>query len=297
MHISIIATNSIIISKLYEMLYVIGVITADTTAVQVLAGPKTFTGQIIIKGDKSTNPEVSRIYELEFEYIECPECESLHIVNLNEQRLSYTTYKKCKICGDTYEDNFVDTTYFPKITNTLFIFLIPKNIAKKLGYVHLDTGAMYRAITLKALRLGIDMEDENAYSFLNQTELDICNGRFIMDGEDVSESIRTVEVTENVSTPSKIGVVRTLEFSLMILKYFSSTSVGKKSFGKENRNKSYLGDSDKGINNTSLFYIYTLCIIIRIYSLWFKYLFLYSLFLYRCRYGTNDSGRLRYRII
>ena len=39
------------------------------------------------------------------EYIECPECESLHIVNFNEQRISYTTYKKCKICGDTYEDN------------------------------------------------------------------------------------------------------------------------------------------------------------------------------------------------
>ena len=86
---------------------------------------------------------------------------------------------------------------------------IAKIIAKELNIEYIDTGAMYRAITLKALRLGIDMEDENAYSFLNQTELDICNGRFIMDGEDVSESIRTVEVTENVSTPSKIGVVRT----------------------------------------------------------------------------------------
>ena len=85
---------------------------------------------------------------------------------------------------------------------------IAKIIAKELNIEYIDTGAMYRAITLKALRLGIDMEDENAYSFLNQTELDICNGRFIMDGEDVSESIRTVEVTENVSTPSKIGVVR-----------------------------------------------------------------------------------------
>jgi cytidylate kinase len=86
---------------------------------------------------------------------------------------------------------------------------IAKIIAKELNIEYIDTGAMYRAITLKALRLGIDMEDENAYSFLNQTELYICNGRFIMDGEDVSESIRTVEVTENVSTPSKIGVVRT----------------------------------------------------------------------------------------
>ena len=85
---------------------------------------------------------------------------------------------------------------------------IAKIIAKKLNIEYIDTGAMYRAITLKALRLGVDMEDENAYGFLNTTELDICNGRFIMDGEDVSEEIRTVKVTENVSTPSKIGVVR-----------------------------------------------------------------------------------------
>ena len=85
---------------------------------------------------------------------------------------------------------------------------IAKIIAKKLNIEYIDTGAMYRAVTLKALRLGIDMEDDNAYGFLNTTELDICNGRFIMDGEDVSEAIRTVTVTENVSTPSKIGVVR-----------------------------------------------------------------------------------------
>lgn len=85
---------------------------------------------------------------------------------------------------------------------------IAKIIAKKLKIEYIDTGAMYRAVTLKALRLGVNMEDENAYDFLKTTILDICNGRFIMDGEDVSESIRTVEVTENVSTPSKIGVVR-----------------------------------------------------------------------------------------
>ena len=85
---------------------------------------------------------------------------------------------------------------------------IAKIIAKKLNIEYIDTGAMYRAVTLKALRLDVDMEDENAYGFLETTVLDICNGRFIMDGEDVSEAIRTVEVTENVSTPSKIGVVR-----------------------------------------------------------------------------------------
>lgn len=85
---------------------------------------------------------------------------------------------------------------------------IAKIVAKKLNIEYIDTGAMYRAITLKALKLGIDMEDENGYYFLNDTHLDICNGRVIMDHQDVSEAIRTVEVTENVSTPSKIARVR-----------------------------------------------------------------------------------------
>lgn len=86
---------------------------------------------------------------------------------------------------------------------------IAKLLARKLNIEYIDTGAMYRAITLKGLSLGIDLEDENAYSFLKDTHLDISNGRFILDGKDVSEDIRSVEVTENVSTPSKIEAVRT----------------------------------------------------------------------------------------
>lgn len=85
---------------------------------------------------------------------------------------------------------------------------ISKIVAEKLHFEYIDTGAMYRAITLKAIRLGIDMEDETAYGFLDSTSLDIMNGHVILDGEDVSEAIRSVEVTNQVSTPSKIGVVR-----------------------------------------------------------------------------------------
>lgn len=86
---------------------------------------------------------------------------------------------------------------------------IAKAVALRLGIEYIDTGAMYRAITLKGLKLGIDLEDESSYSFLNDTVLDIENGRVILDGIDVSTEIRSVEVTENVSTPSKIGIVRT----------------------------------------------------------------------------------------
>lgn len=86
---------------------------------------------------------------------------------------------------------------------------ISKLLAKRLNFEYIDTGAMYRAITLKAIRLGIDMEDESAYGFLKDTKLDIENGRVFLDDEDVSIPIRSVEVTNQVSTPSKIGVVRT----------------------------------------------------------------------------------------
>ena len=86
---------------------------------------------------------------------------------------------------------------------------ISKLLAKKLNFEYIDTGAMYRAITLKALRLGVDLEKDESYAFLDTTVLDIANGKVLLDNEDVSEAIRSVEVTNQVSTPSKIGVVRT----------------------------------------------------------------------------------------
>ena len=85
---------------------------------------------------------------------------------------------------------------------------IAKELAHILNIEYIDTGAMYRAITLKAMNLGINMEDDNAYGFLNDTVLDIQNGKVMLDGIDVSEEIRSVRITENVSTPSKIGCVR-----------------------------------------------------------------------------------------
>lgn len=86
---------------------------------------------------------------------------------------------------------------------------ISKEVAKKLNIEYLDTGAMYRAITLKAMRLGVDMELESSYDFLKGTSITIEKSKIFLDGEDVSEAIRSVEITNNVSTPSKIGVVRT----------------------------------------------------------------------------------------
>ena len=85
---------------------------------------------------------------------------------------------------------------------------ISKLLAKKLNFEYIDTGAMYRAVTLKGLRLGINLENEAEYDYLDTTVLDICNGRYLMDGEDVSEAIRSIDVTNNVSAVSSYEGVR-----------------------------------------------------------------------------------------
>ena len=64
---------------------------------------------------------------------------------------------------------------------------ISKNLARKLGFQYVDTGAMYRAVTLKALRLGINMYENDEYNFLENTAIDLRGDRILLDGEDVTE--------------------------------------------------------------------------------------------------------------
>ena len=85
---------------------------------------------------------------------------------------------------------------------------ISKIVAKRLGFTHLDTGAMYRAVTLEALKRGINLENENEYDFLDNISIIYKNDITYLNGKDVSKEIRTEEVTNNVSTPSKIKKVR-----------------------------------------------------------------------------------------
>lgn len=85
---------------------------------------------------------------------------------------------------------------------------ISKMVAKKLGFIHIDTGAMYRAVTLEALRRKINLDDEAEYTFLEETSIIYKDNVIYLNGEDVSEEIRTPEVTNNVSTACKFKVVR-----------------------------------------------------------------------------------------
>lgn len=80
---------------------------------------------------------------------------------------------------------------------------VAKHLARRLHFSYLDTGAMYRALTLKALRLKVNLEDENALVLLaKKTAIDFDKDsqtglRVFLDGEDVSQAIRTLEVTNN----------------------------------------------------------------------------------------------------
>ena len=90
---------------------------------------------------------------------------------------------------------------------------ISKKVAKELGYVYIDTGAMYRTVGLKAVRMGIDTKDEKAVgAILPGIDIDIrhegVEQHIFLDGENVSDKIRTPEISMAASNVSAIGAVR-----------------------------------------------------------------------------------------
>lgn len=89
---------------------------------------------------------------------------------------------------------------------------VSKLIAKRLNLLYIDTGAMYRALTLKAMRKGLRMEDESSLIALaKSTKIDLeekSKLHVFLDGEDVSIPIRTAEVTQNVKYIARIPGVR-----------------------------------------------------------------------------------------
>lgn len=106
---------------------------------------------------------------------------------------------------------------------------VAKGIAKRLGIVYVDTGAMYRAIGLKTVRLGIPSDDANkVIPILDGTDvtLKFIDGlqHVILDGEDVTGLIRTQEVS---NAASKVSAIPDVRFKLVELqrKLAENTSV------------------------------------------------------------------------
>jgi len=89
---------------------------------------------------------------------------------------------------------------------------ISKLISERLGFVYVDTGAMYRAITLKMLRENIDVyELEKIENLLNTTKIDFelsSIQKVLLDDEDVTREIRLPNVNEHVSPYSAVKIIR-----------------------------------------------------------------------------------------
>lgn len=90
---------------------------------------------------------------------------------------------------------------------------LAKRLAKELGFVYLDTGAIYRALALKVLRQGVDLADDiQLANLIGSTEIDLQerDGRLevLLDGMDVAPEIRTPEVSQMASKVSALKIVR-----------------------------------------------------------------------------------------
>jgi cytidylate kinase len=95
---------------------------------------------------------------------------------------------------------------------------ISKEVAKKLGFIYVDTGAMYRAIAFKFLNKSIDENNPDFINALYDTAVDIkyidSVQRIFLDGNDVSDLIRTQKISQMASDVSKIPLVREKLLSL-----------------------------------------------------------------------------------
>ena len=86
---------------------------------------------------------------------------------------------------------------------------VAREVARRLGLERLDTGAMYRAVTLDALRKHVELSDAEACAALARS-MDLSVGeRVVLNGEDVTEQIRAPGVTEAVSIVAAHAMVRT----------------------------------------------------------------------------------------
>lgn len=87
-----------------------------------------------------------------------------------------------------------------------------KIVAEKLGYIYIDTGAMYRAVTLECMRRNIEITDSAVAAILDDIKIELKpseGGQItLLNGEDVSLAIRMGEITKLVSPVSAMGCVR-----------------------------------------------------------------------------------------
>lgn len=88
---------------------------------------------------------------------------------------------------------------------------LARTVAERLGYRHVDTGAMYRAIAWKATQAGVSLDREADVARLAvDAELDQRDGRISVDGDDVTRAIRTPEADRAAAAVAKLPQVRSV---------------------------------------------------------------------------------------
>jgi cytidylate kinase len=85
---------------------------------------------------------------------------------------------------------------------------VARAVAARLGYRHIDTGAMYRALAWKARQEGIDLSDEHAVAALGQRATFDLEGHVVIDGQDVTTAIRTPEIDRAATIVARHPAVR-----------------------------------------------------------------------------------------
>lgn len=86
---------------------------------------------------------------------------------------------------------------------------VAKIVAEKLGFEYVDTGAMYRAYTLKVLNMNLDPENrDHVLSILEDTDIDFMENHIYLDGNKVDDEIRDNKVSKQVSYIASIKEVR-----------------------------------------------------------------------------------------
>ena len=86
---------------------------------------------------------------------------------------------------------------------------VARGVAARLGYRHIDTGAMYRAVAWKALAQGVDLNDETATAAVAAAAaIEVGDGLVRIDGRDVAQAIRTPEIDQASSIVAKQPRVR-----------------------------------------------------------------------------------------
>jgi len=102
---------------------------------------------------------------------------------------------------------------------------VAKRVAKKLGFTHIDTGAMYRALTLHLLNEGVPLDDEAAISNAAPTAvIRLEDGKVFLNENDVSSDIRIGKVTKDVARISSYRAVRDALLSLQ--RNMATVSIG-----------------------------------------------------------------------